>query len=246
MTPAARLIWVRTYERTGDAGLTCRRCGVSRPTLRNWWRRYQAEGLNGLTDRSRRPLRSPGKRVHDAEEQRILTLRRSRRLGIKAPAQRASPPARSEVQRRHHPQGARSARPEPAEKATDDPQGHETLQPTGSGGSGPDGCLQDRARALSIHGNRRLFPVSGGWFVSAPERSIHLGLSGPGERRNAFLNSTHTDRQRPGVLCIQSPGSAAGLVHQIPADSTALTASERQGGAGAKDVPGGVLADCRH
>lgn len=83
MTPAARLIWVRTYERTGDAGLTCRRCGVSRLTLRKWWRRYQAEGLNGLTDRSRRPLRSNGKRVHDAEEQRILTLRRSRRLGIK-------------------------------------------------------------------------------------------------------------------------------------------------------------------
>lgn len=44
MTSAARLIWVRTYDRTMDAGLTCRRCGVSRPTLRKWWRRYQTEG----------------------------------------------------------------------------------------------------------------------------------------------------------------------------------------------------------
>ena len=46
MTPAARLVWVRMYERTGDAGLTCRRCGVSRPTLRKWWRRYRAAGVH--------------------------------------------------------------------------------------------------------------------------------------------------------------------------------------------------------
>ena len=83
MTPTARLIWVRTYERTGNAGLTCRRCGVSRPTLRKWWHRYKAEGPDGLRDRSRRPLHSPGRKVHEAEEQRILTLRRGRKLGIK-------------------------------------------------------------------------------------------------------------------------------------------------------------------
>ena len=59
MTPSARLTWVRMYEQTGDAGLTCRRCGVSRPTLRKWWRRYQEEGVAGLIDRSRRPHRSP-------------------------------------------------------------------------------------------------------------------------------------------------------------------------------------------
>jgi len=83
MTPVARLIWVKTYERTGDAGLTCRRCGVSRPTLRKWWRRYQIEGEAGLRDRSRRPRRSPARRVGQAEEERIISLRRSRKLGIK-------------------------------------------------------------------------------------------------------------------------------------------------------------------
>ena len=83
MTPAARLIWVQMYQRTGDAGLTCRRCGVSRPTLRKWWRRYLAAGEAGLQDRSRRPLNSPGRRVLADAEQRILTLRRSRKLGIK-------------------------------------------------------------------------------------------------------------------------------------------------------------------
>ena len=30
----ARLQWVQLYLRTGHAGLTCRRCGISRPTLR--------------------------------------------------------------------------------------------------------------------------------------------------------------------------------------------------------------------
>jgi hypothetical protein len=28
-----RLVWVRMYENTRDAGLVCRRCGISRPTL---------------------------------------------------------------------------------------------------------------------------------------------------------------------------------------------------------------------
>ena len=34
-----RLEWVRNYESTGDAGITCRRRGISRPTLRLWARR---------------------------------------------------------------------------------------------------------------------------------------------------------------------------------------------------------------
>jgi hypothetical protein len=32
----ARLRLVRLYEATGNAGLVCRRCGISRPTLRKW------------------------------------------------------------------------------------------------------------------------------------------------------------------------------------------------------------------
>lgn len=83
MTPNARLVWVQLYERTGDAGLVCRRCGISRPTLRKWWRRYQAEGVAGLEDRSRRPHTCPGRKIGEVEEQRIITLRRDRRLGIK-------------------------------------------------------------------------------------------------------------------------------------------------------------------
>src|SRR5215213_8088475 len=58
MDAGARLGWVRLYEEVGDAGLVCRRCGISRPTLRKWWRRYQAEGEAGLETRSRRPHHS--------------------------------------------------------------------------------------------------------------------------------------------------------------------------------------------
>ncbi len=72
---------VKLYEQTGDAGLTCRRCGISRPTLRKWWRRYQAEGVKGLETRSRRPKRIPYRKVTAEVEQCILDLRRQRMIG---------------------------------------------------------------------------------------------------------------------------------------------------------------------
>lgn len=83
MDPRTRLGWIRLYQRIGDAGVVCRRCGISRPTLRKWWRRYQAAGDAGLVERSRRPGHSPRRKVFAAEEALILDLRRTRRLGIK-------------------------------------------------------------------------------------------------------------------------------------------------------------------
>jgi transposase InsO family protein len=83
MQVRARLGWVKLYEQTGDAGLTCRRCGISRPTLRKWWRRYQESGEAGLVSLSFRPHRSPRQKVFAREEALILELRRCRKLGIK-------------------------------------------------------------------------------------------------------------------------------------------------------------------
>jgi transposase-like protein len=83
MDGRTRLGWVRLHEEAGDAGLVCRRCGISRPTLRKWWRRYRAEGEAGLRDRSRRPRTSPGRKVLAEREGLILRLRRERKLGIK-------------------------------------------------------------------------------------------------------------------------------------------------------------------
>jgi transposase-like protein len=74
-----RLIWVKLYEQTQDAGLTCRRCGISRPTLRKWWRRYQDEGETGLQSLSRRPHSSPLKKVDEQTETLILSMRKNGR-----------------------------------------------------------------------------------------------------------------------------------------------------------------------
>ena len=94
MDARTRLGWVRPDEQVGNAGLVCRRwCGIARPTLRKWWRRYQVEGVAGLEARSHRPHRSPNRKVFADEEALILGLRRERKLGIKM--------LRNELARRH-------------------------------------------------------------------------------------------------------------------------------------------------
>ena len=51
--------------------------GVSRQTLHSWLARYEAEGLEGLVDRSHRPVRCPHQMPADVEAT-VLELRRSR------------------------------------------------------------------------------------------------------------------------------------------------------------------------
>jgi transposase InsO family protein len=78
-----RLEWIKLYEATSDAGLVCRRCGSSRPTLRKWLRRYQQQGEEGLQDQSRRPKTFPQQKVTAEYEQWILDLRTARNLGVR-------------------------------------------------------------------------------------------------------------------------------------------------------------------
>jgi transposase InsO family protein len=75
--------WIAAYHVIGDAGAVCRRFGISRPTLRKWLRRFGVDGDAGLKELSRRPHSSPAKKVSADLEQRILSLRRERRLGVK-------------------------------------------------------------------------------------------------------------------------------------------------------------------
>ncbi len=63
------------YEELGDAGVVCRRCGISRPTLRKWVKRYQQAGEVGLESISRRPHRSPNQKVTQADQEAILRMR---------------------------------------------------------------------------------------------------------------------------------------------------------------------------
>jgi transposase InsO family protein len=79
MSPEAkkRLKWIEVYEATRHAGRTCLKCGISRPTLRKWLRRYEAEGPAGLESRSRRPNRSPARKVSEQHERWILGFRQA-------------------------------------------------------------------------------------------------------------------------------------------------------------------------
>jgi transposase InsO family protein len=55
-----RLAIIRHAEEvTGNVALTCRYYGISRQCYYVWYRRYQADGLDGLRDRSSRPLACP-------------------------------------------------------------------------------------------------------------------------------------------------------------------------------------------
>lgn len=79
----ARLSWVKHYEQSGDAGQTCKRCGISRPTLRKWWTRYQEQGQAGLHFHSRRLKNLPSAKVTAEHERVIIELRKKRKLGPK-------------------------------------------------------------------------------------------------------------------------------------------------------------------
>ena len=78
-----RLQWVKMYEECGDAGLVCRRCGISRPTLRKWAKRYKQNGIAGLESQSKRPHSSPDAKITDELRALILEMREKRNLGAR-------------------------------------------------------------------------------------------------------------------------------------------------------------------
>ena len=52
----------------------CREYGVSRKTGYKWWKRYEGRGLDGLYDRSRRPMQSPHQ-TREKIQKRVIELR---------------------------------------------------------------------------------------------------------------------------------------------------------------------------
>ena len=77
----ARTKWVNLYLETKDAGYVCRKCGISRPTLRKWYRRYIENGVQGLNDLSKKPHSSPNHKLTLDRIKLILDLRHQRNLG---------------------------------------------------------------------------------------------------------------------------------------------------------------------
>lgn len=78
-----RVVWINLFKETGDAGVVCRKCGISRPTLRKWLKRYEVHGEEGLVSQSRRPQNSPNLKITEEMEQWIVGFRKNQNLGTR-------------------------------------------------------------------------------------------------------------------------------------------------------------------
>ena len=76
----SRMVMVERMAAGQSATAVAAQMGCSRQTVHKWVKRFDAEGVVGLEDRSSRPARSPAK-VSARAEKRICGLRRRRRWG---------------------------------------------------------------------------------------------------------------------------------------------------------------------
>ena len=79
LTPRGREILISRLERGEHPEDVATAMGISASTAYKWRRRYRAEGLAGLQDRSSRPNASPNKTPGDVEA-KVIALRRQRRI----------------------------------------------------------------------------------------------------------------------------------------------------------------------
>jgi transposase len=76
-----RLAIIRHAEEvSGNVAMTCRYYGISRPNFYKWLRRYEEQGVDGLRDQSRRPLKSPNA-THADVVGKIIYLRQNYHFG---------------------------------------------------------------------------------------------------------------------------------------------------------------------
>jgi transposase InsO family protein len=80
LTPVGRLTMVLRIEAGRPVAHVAAEMGISRPTAYKWWRRWQADGVEGLVDRSSRPRSCPHQTA-PAVEAAIAELRRELKLG---------------------------------------------------------------------------------------------------------------------------------------------------------------------
>lgn len=80
LTPAGRLLLCQRIEAGWPVAHAAHSMGISRDRAYVWWRRYRAEGVAGLEDRSSRPRRSPN-RTRPAKERQVVRLRQKKGLG---------------------------------------------------------------------------------------------------------------------------------------------------------------------
>ena len=86
LTPRGREVLVSRLERGEHPRDVGTAMGVSASTVYKWRRRYRAQGLAGLVDRSSRPNASPN-RTPDDVEAKVIALRKERRIYHRIAAQ---------------------------------------------------------------------------------------------------------------------------------------------------------------
>lgn len=80
LTPQGRLRLVQRIESGWSVASAAESMNISRQCAHKWWSRYRHEGVDGLRDRSSRPLSCPHQ-TPARVERRIVALRQSRKLG---------------------------------------------------------------------------------------------------------------------------------------------------------------------
>jgi transposase-like protein len=70
LTPAGRLLLCQRIEGGWPVAHAAASMGISRDRAYVWWRRYQAQGIVGLEDRSSRPHRCPTRTKASTEHRR--------------------------------------------------------------------------------------------------------------------------------------------------------------------------------
>jgi transposase InsO family protein len=80
LTPVGRLTMVMRIESGRPVAHVAAEMGISRPTAYKWWHRWQADGVEGLVDRSCRPWSCPHQ-TDPTVEAGIAQLRRELKLG---------------------------------------------------------------------------------------------------------------------------------------------------------------------
>lgn len=100
LTPLGRQGMVQRLQAGEPLAQVARHLQLSTTTVRRWWRRYQAEGVAGLQNRSSRPHRSP-RALPRWRRRQILRLRLQRRSSLDIAAHLGLPLATVvQVQRR--------------------------------------------------------------------------------------------------------------------------------------------------
>src|SRR5918994_3080026 len=80
-SPEFKALLMGLHQEGESLSALSREYGIARELLSRWWRDYDAQGLNGLQPRSRRPHTSPTQ-ISQRMIRRVLRLRNQRRSAV--------------------------------------------------------------------------------------------------------------------------------------------------------------------